>query len=177
MKNAGLQEGRRCCIFGVEEIYEKYSGELYGYLFSLTRSRSDAEDLLSEVFVRVLTGFSSFRGESSLRTWLFAIARNVWLEQLRKKRRAVSLEERLIIYAGNSVSGDMLAGIAAGRIMDCIKRLDEPARSVVLMRSEGYGYEEVAERLRVKAASARVIEHRARKRLKEMLAKEGLTDE
>ncbi len=161
----------------MEEIYEKYSGELYGYLLSLTRSRSEAEDLLSEVFVRVLMGMSSFRGESSLRTWLFAIARNVWLEQLRRKRRAASLEERLYIYAQDSASGEAMANLAAGRIMECVNRLEEPARSVVLLRSEGYRYEEIAERIGIRASSARVMEHRAKKKLRELLEKEGLMDE
>lgn len=161
----------------MEEIYEKYSGELYGYLLSLTHSRSDAEDLLSEVFVRVLTGISSYRGESSLRTWLFAIARNVWLEQLRKKRQAMSLEERLIVYAQDSASGEAMANIAAGHILECVNRLDESARSVVILRSEGYRYEEIAERIGVKASSARVIEHRAKKKLRELLEKEGLIGE
>lgn len=177
MKKCGPAGREAIGIFGVEEIYDKYSGELYGYLFSLTRSRADAEDLLSEVFVRVLTGVSSFRGESSLRTWLYAIARNVWLEQLRKKRRAVKPEELLHVYAQESVFGEAMANLAAGRIRECVEAMDEPARSVVLMRSEGFGYEEIAGKLQIKASSARVIEHRARKRLKEMLEKEGLIDE
>lgn len=177
MKNAGPQERRRCFIFGVEEIYEKYSGELYGYLFSLTRSRADAEDLLSEVFIRILTGLHSFRGESSLRTWLYAVARNVWLEQLRKKRRAVNREELLSVYAEDSACGEALANLAAGRILELVNRMDEPARSVVLLRSEGFHYEEIAERLHIKASSARVVEHRARRRLRELLEKEGMIDE
>jgi len=161
----------------VEEIYEKYSGELYGYLLSLTHRRSEAEDLLSEVFIRVLTGVSSFRGESSLRTWLYAIARNVWLEQLRKRRRAVSLAERLYVYAGDSASCEAIGNVAVGSIMECVNRLDEPTRSVVLMRSEGYRYEEIAEKLGVRISSARVMEHRAKKKLRDFLKEEGLIDE
>ena len=161
----------------MEEIYEKYSGELYGYFMSLTHSRSESEDLLSEVFVRVLTGISSFRGESSLRTWLYAIARNVWLEQLRKKRRAVSLAEKLYVYAQASASGGAMGAAQEGSILECVKALDEPARSVVLLRSEGYRYEEIARRLGIRASSARVMEHRAKKKLRELLEKEGLMDE
>lgn len=161
----------------MEEIYERYSGELYGYFLAMTHSRSEAEDLLSEVFVRVLTGFSSFRGDSSLHTWLYAIARNVWLEYLRKKRRAVSLAEKLYVYAQESLSGGAMGAAAEGSVLECVNRLDEPARSVVLLRSEGYRYEEIAERLKIRASSARVMEHRAKKKLKELLVKEGLMDE
>lgn len=175
-KTTGLRAGRRCFIFGVEEIDKRYSAEQYGYLLSLTHSRSEAEDLPSEVFVRVLTGFSSFRGESSVRTWLYAIARNVWLEQLRKRRRAAGLAERLYLYAQSSDFGDQMGG-AAGEIMACVNRLDEPAKSIVLMRREGYRYEEIAARLGVRTASARVMEHRARKKLRELLKEEGLIDE
>lgn len=175
--NADPQERRRCGIFGAEEIYNRYSGELYGYLFSLTHSRTDAEDLLSEVFVRVLTGLKSFRGESSVRTWLYAIARNVWLEQLRKTRRAVNIDDLLSVYVEDTVQGDVLVRIAADRVMEHLNNMDARMRSVVLMRSEGYSYDEIAARHGIASSSARVIEHRARKKLKELLEKEGLIDE
>ena len=161
----------------MEEIYRRYSGELFGHLISLTRSRADAEDLLSETFVRALKGLSSFRGESSIRTWLYAIARNVWLEHVRRSRSAASIDDLLGIYVEDSVADDALARIAVGRIRECLAAMDERTRNIVVMRSEGYSYDEIAARQQMTASSARVIEHRARKKLKELLAKEGLTDE
>ena len=164
-------------MYGMEEIYRKYSAELFGYLVSQTRSRSDAEDLLSETFVRALTALSSFRGESSIRTWLYAIARNVWLEHLRKSRRIADMDDLLGVYAEDSVAEHALARMAVRRIEAELERMDERTRMIVRMRSEGYGYEEISERLNMAAATARVIEHRARKKLKELLQREGLLDE
>ena len=164
-------------MFGMEEIYRKYSAELFGYLISLTHSRADAEDLLSETFVRALTALSSFRGESSIRTWLYAIARNVWLERLRKSRRIESLDDLLSVYAEDSVADHALAHIAVCRIEEALSQLDERTRTIVLLRSEGYSYDEIAARLHMQPSTARVIEHRTRKKLKELLQKEGLLDE
>lgn len=77
----------------IGEIYKKYSPELYRYLLSLTHRSADAEDLLSETFLRALAKLSTFRGDSSIRTWLYAIARNVWIESLRKSRDTLNLDE------------------------------------------------------------------------------------
>jgi len=164
-------------MYGMEEIYRKYSAELFGYLSSLTRSTSDAEDLLSEVFIRALTGLASFRGESSVRTWLYAIARNVWLEHLRKTRRIADFDELMNVYIEDSVAEKALARMAVSRIEETLEQMDERARMIVRMRSEGFSYEEIAGRLHMSAGSARVIEHRTRKKLKELLLKEGLMDE
>ena len=161
----------------MEEIYRRYSGELFGYLFSLARSRADAEDLLSETFIRALKGLASFRGESSVRTWLYAIARNVWLEHMRKTRRIENIDDLLGVYVEDSVADSAMARIAVSRVREYLADMDERTRNIVVLRSEGYGYEEIAARQGISASSARVIEHRARKKLRELLEREGLTGE
>lgn len=161
----------------LEKIYTKYSVELYRYLFSLTHSAADAEDLLSETFLRALRKLPSFREDCSVRTWLYAIARNVWLEFVRKSHSGKYLEDLLEVYLD-----DNNFDYAAGQILtECIRQklqqMDARPRNVILLRSEGYSYEEIAEKLQITANSARVIEHRARRKLKEMLLKEGILDE
>ena len=178
-KRRGLEfRGKEAArLFGMDEIYRLYSAELFGYLITLTRSKADAEDLLSETFLRALTALSSFRSESSIRTWLYAIARNVWLEHLRKSRRATNIDDLLGVYVEDSVAEHAIASMAVQRVREYLSQADERTRSIVLMRSEGFSYSEIAERTGISASSARVIEHRTRKKLKELLSKEGLMDE
>lgn len=64
----------------IEQIYTQYRQDVYRYLCSLTRDAALAEDLLSETFLRALTGLSGFRKGACVRTWLFSIARHVWID-------------------------------------------------------------------------------------------------
>lgn len=161
----------------MEEIYQKYSPELYRYLLSLTHSPPDAEDLLSETFLRALAKLSTFRGDSSVRTWLYSIARNVWIESLRKTRNTVNLDDMLELYIEDNILTDVSGGLLAQQVKIHLSRMDERAQNIVLMRSEGYSYAEIAERLQITPSSARVLEHRTRKKLRDLLIKEGFIDE
>lgn len=69
----------------LEELYRRYRMDLYRYLCFLTHDPVQAEDLLSETFVRVIKRLPTFRGECEVKTWLFGIARNIWLESLRRR--------------------------------------------------------------------------------------------
>ena len=72
----------------LEELYRRYRMDLYRYLCFLTHDPVQAEDLLSETFVRVIKRLPTFRGECEVKTWLFGIARNIWLESLRRRHLA-----------------------------------------------------------------------------------------
>lgn len=82
----------------IEQIYTQYRQDVYRYLCSLTRDAALAEDLLSETFLRALTGLSGFRKGACVRTWLFSIARHVWIDGLRRKRHVLSGDELLARY-------------------------------------------------------------------------------
>lgn len=75
-------------------LYEKYHQDIFKFLIYLTRSREQAEDLVHEVYVRVLNAYQGFKGESSEKTWLFSIAKNVAIDHFRKQtvRRKHALE-------------------------------------------------------------------------------------
>lgn len=161
----------------IEKVYQEYSTELYRYLLSLTHSPTDAEDLLSETFIRALKNLASFRGDSSLRTWLYSIARNVWLEHVRKLRDTVSIDDMLGDYIDDNILDTVSTKMMVEFVRKQLAAMDERTRTIVFLRSEGYSYEEIAAKLRITANSARVIEHRTKKKLKKLLLKEGFMDE
>lgn len=76
-----------------KEIYEKYHNDLFRFLFYLVKNREVAEDLIQEVYIRVLRSYDKFEGKSSLKTWLFSIARNVSIDYFRKQQ---SLKNKLL---------------------------------------------------------------------------------
>ena len=66
-------------------LYEQYHNDVFRFLIYLIRDRDQAEDLMHEVYVRVLRAYSGFEGKSSEKTWLFSIAKNVAIDHYRKK--------------------------------------------------------------------------------------------
>lgn len=90
-------------MLGVEELYHRYRDDVFRYLCSLTHDPVLAEDLLSETFLCAIQKAGSFRGEGSERTWLFGIARNLWLQALRRHRPTVELSDLLGLYVEDTV--------------------------------------------------------------------------
>jgi len=69
-----------------DELYEKYHQDVFQFLFYMVKSREQAEDLVQEVYIRVLKSYKNFEGKSSQKTWLFSIARNVAIDSFRKQK-------------------------------------------------------------------------------------------
>ncbi|HUB50676.1 MAG TPA: sigma-70 family RNA polymerase sigma factor [Terracidiphilus sp.] len=76
----------------VDELIVKYQHRLMRYLLYLTGNREQAEDLFQDVWMRVLVRGAQFNGQARFETWLFTIARNMVIDQ-RRKRTASSLDE------------------------------------------------------------------------------------
>ncbi len=71
----------------LDELLEPHRRSLFSYIYRMVAQREDAEDLLQEVLVRVLTGLPKFRGDAKFKTWLFGIATHVCLDHLRQRHR------------------------------------------------------------------------------------------
>lgn len=122
----------------LEELYRRYRMDLYRYLCFLTHDPVQAEDLLSETFVRVIKRLPTFRGECEVKTWLFGIARNIWLESLRRRHQSVSLDDLMERY----ITDDALTETTAARqklrrVQALLQQKDERTRSVVYLRAQG----------------------------------------
>lgn len=161
---------------GLEELYMRYKTELYRYLCGLTHDPAEAEDLLSETFLRVLRYLPTFRGESSVKTWLFSIARNTWLNSLKKRRPTVSLDDMLEWYIEDTLTGDTAARQTLARVWELLAERGGRDAAIIGLRAQGYAYAEIAVRLHISEGTARVAEHRTRVWLKARLQEEGYTD-
>ena len=158
----------------VEELYATYRDDLFRYLCSLTHDPAQAEDLLSETFLQALQSAGSFHGQSSEKTWLFGIARNLWLRALRRRRPTVPLEDLAGLAAGEEPADAAAARMLRDRIRTLLAQKDERTRAIVMQRMQGVPFETIARALGISAGSARVMDYRTRQWLKETLRKEGL---
>lgn len=77
---------------GFDELFSRHSGLLLSFISRLTAGKYDAEDLLQETFLRMITHARDFRPGTAIRPWLFTIARNVTLNALKKTRLRADLE-------------------------------------------------------------------------------------
>ena len=95
-KNSDLEQIIAGCKAGRQESFEKlidkFAKPCYGYFFRLTGNRNISDELLSDLFVKLLSGVRGFRG-GSFESWLFRIASNVFYDHLRAKQKQKKLLE------------------------------------------------------------------------------------
>ena len=134
--------------------------------------RHEVEELVQDTFVRAFGSLDTFRGESSLRTWLFTIARRLLLDRRRSERRRRDTDE---VREGDAVTEyDALDGVVAdetqARVRAAMDRLTPTQREVFLLRvNEGLSYREIAEVAETTEGAARVHYHNALRAVKEFL--------
>lgn len=73
----------------IEKLYNEYFKTVYKYLICLTHSKEIAEDLTQETFCKAISKISTFRGDCKISVWLCEIAKNLWLNELKKSKRIV----------------------------------------------------------------------------------------
>ena len=154
-------------MLDAEAVYEQNRDLVYGYLFGLCRDSELAQELTQETFFQALKKLGQFRGESSVGTWLCAIARNQYYLALRKPK-AASLEETPEPQTpdfADYIANHSLA-MSAYKVLH---RLEEPYREVFTLRTFcDLSHRDIAELFGKSESWARVTYYRA----KQMLAAE-----
>lgn len=156
-----------------EKLYYLHKEELYRYLLGLTHHPEQAGDLMQETFLQAMLSIGRFRQQSSVRTWLFAIGRNLWLKELRKHRETVEYDDLLETYTRQTLEETAANRETLHRIKKLMRQKDERANLVFSMRVSGYSYAQIAQKTGISESSARVLEHRIRTWLKQQLEKGG----
>lgn len=151
----------------LEELYGRYRAPVQSYLYRLCGSADLAEELTQETFARACAGLIGFRGDSSVATWLFRIARNAYLNSLRRPSPQRIDTDELLAIPDQAPAADPARSFAASEeralIAIALGQLPEKQRSVLLLRdSEGLSYAEIADVLDISLAAVKVNLFRAR---------------
>lgn len=145
---------------GFTEVYGAYSRDIWRYALSLSGDRAWADDLTAEAFLRVWEAGPRVQ-LVTVKAYLVAIVRNLYLKDLDKRRRMVEMPER--------AQAASTAGPELEEILQLLQQMPEDDRSALLMRAEqGLSYAEIGALLGISEGAARVKVHRARTRLVEM---------
>lgn len=136
---------------------------LYGYAMSLSRNQADAEDLVQETYLRAVRAFGQLAPDSNLKSWLYAILRNVWLNQVRHEQSGPQFvemsDERHEDAIAQAQSGDdpyasYVTGVERDSIRAAVEQLSVAYREVIVLREfEGLSYNEIAEILHCPAGT------------------------
>ena len=136
-------------------------------------ARDEVEELVQDTFVRAFGSLEAFRGESSLRTWLFTIERRLFLDRRRSERRRrdqAPLDEGDAVTEYDALDG-VVAAETARRVRDAVQTLTPTQREVFTLRvTEGLSYKEIAEIAGSTEGAARVHYHNAMRAVKEFLS-------
>jgi RNA polymerase sigma-70 factor (ECF subfamily) len=146
---------------GFSELYKKHAPDVYHFALYLSGERGEAQDITSETFVRAWTAPEPIR-MATVKGYLFTIARNLFLQGLRKKSRQVELDDQLRDPQpsphAQAEQKEELQAVLAG-----LQKLPEIDRAALLMRAfDEMPYEEIARALGISLASVKVKIHRAR---------------
>lgn len=162
-------------MYEIKDLYEKYKKDVFVYLISITHNKTLSEDLLSDTFLSAIGSIANFKGDSDIKTWLFSIARHKWYEYLRKNKFSAPLDIFIKYYIQEdfSLEKQSYQNELTERILELLEEENPRTKKIVLMRVEGYSFYEIGKDLKISEGSARVIDFRAKRKLKEVLVREG----
>ncbi len=155
-------------------LVERHAPALARFAASLTSGvdRGEIDELVQDTFVRAFQSLAEFRGESSLRTWLFTIERRLLLDRRRAARRrpdADEIDERDAATEYTALDS-LVAGETEARIRGALGRLSPMQRDVFVLRvTEGLSYKEIAGVVGSTEGAARVHYHNAIRAIKELV--------
>jgi RNA polymerase sigma-70 factor (ECF subfamily) len=157
----------------------RYINELYAYAMVLTRNPAEAEDLVQETYVRGLKAMGSLRVDSSVKSWLFTILRNIWLNQLRGRRNGPEMIEvdvdastaNIAVETPKDPHALYLSKMEHEQVREAIEQLPVEFREVILLREyEELSYQEIASVLGCPAGTVMSRLGRARSKLRTLLS-------
>jgi RNA polymerase sigma-70 factor, ECF subfamily len=151
---------------------------LYSYAVVLSRNRAESEDLVQETCLRALRGMARLRPDSNIKSWLFTILRNIWLNDLRQARTALEVGDPEV--GENHANGPLdtakdshvtyLNNTEQEQVRHAIEQLPLEFREIILLREyEELSYQEIAALLDCPIGTVMSRLPRARSKLRDLL--------
>ncbi len=130
-------------------LYERYHRDLFGYFYRLTHDGAKSEDMVQIVFYRMLKYRSTFKGTGKFIYWMYAIARNVWLDVLQRKEQIFYIHETVGVQErqvdDRNAEEEMIDDERKRMLRQALEKLSPEKRdAIVLSRYQGMKYKEIA---------------------------------
>jgi RNA polymerase sigma-70 factor (ECF subfamily) len=135
-------------IRAFEELYSRHKDAVFRYLLRNCRGRDAAEDVFQEVWSKIIKSRKSYRPTAKFTTFLYRIAHNAWIDDLRRNKRYGSGDDRTDLLVSDAALPEDSADkvIVRENILAALEDLPEPQRDAWLLREEaGLSIEEIAQ--------------------------------
>jgi RNA polymerase sigma-70 factor (ECF subfamily) len=155
----------------MEALYHRFKRRVFSLVARIVGA-SDAEEVSQEVFVRIFRGLPRFRGDAQLSTWIYRLAVNAALSHVERRPRRTEGEDAL--EAMPAPEGPHTDPYLAARLERALVALPAGYRAVLVLHDvEGLAHEEIAEILGCRVGTSKSQLHKARARMRELLAQGG----
>ncbi len=159
-----------------EQLFHKYQERVYSTALRMMSNQDDAMDLTQDIFLKAYQNIGKFRFTSAFSTWLYRLAVNFCIDELRKRKKTgnpAPLEEALLQSDGNTPEDNVISSDTERQVWKAINSLKEKDRAIIVLRDiEGLSYKEIAEVLKCSLGRVKSRIHEARQKLKIILEKE-----
>ena len=154
----------------MEQIYEEYFETVYKYLFCLTHNNDISEELTQETFYKAVKKIGTFKGTCKMSVWLCQIAKNLWYDECRKRKKLVPIQEdEMNIPDIDNTEDKTILKEEKVSLYRKMQLLDEKTREVIYLRITGeLSFKEIAAILNKTENWARVTFYRGKNKLKEV---------
>jgi RNA polymerase sigma-70 factor (ECF subfamily) len=161
-------------------LLDFYWNEVYGFMLKRTQNEADAEDIVIETFSKAFDKINNYNNEFGFNTWLIAIAKNVHIDMLRKKKSSlfIDINDENDSHAFNviddspSAEDDLITKQNLSQLLNCIKQLKAPYQEVIQLRYfQEMSYQEIADFLEEPLNNIKIKILRAKKLLAEVITK------
>lgn len=153
----------------IKNLYELYSKDIYKYLLSLTMNPHKAEDIMQNTFLTAIGSLKTFKGHSSVKTWLMGIARNEYYTYYRKNPVSMPMEQVEDSH-DPAASHHEYIQLCYTEALAEIAKLPEPQRQIVILRLiNEISFSEIAKIVEQSEVYCRVSFFRAKHKLSEVL--------
>jgi len=152
-------------------LYERYKKRLFGFFFQMCKDASLCEDLVQNVFIRVLKYKHTYTEESNFLSWIFKIARNVYYDHFKAaaKNKASDVDELYDLKSSDNVEKEMEQNEKMMLLKKAISKLPDDKKEIILLsKIKGLKHKEIGEVINCSEGNARTRVHRALNDLKDI---------
>lgn len=157
----------------LRQLYHKYHRELFLYIYSLCRNRELSEDIVQETFLKAILSLSD--NHTNMRAWLYTVARNLYLNFVRKEKDCARIDELGDMPAKETDVAEQVITAERTRLLyKALQNLDGMKREVLILQYfGGLSQKEIAMVLHLTAENVRVLSYRGKRELKKYMEAKG----
>ena len=165
----------------MEMLFSRHKQKVFNYALRILANRADAEDITSDVFVRLFDKNYQFQPGAKFTTWLFTVVRNACIDRIRKRQKTVSwwvkssesgeLKEWVVAGTTDAADEGVLQGEISSEIQKAMHKLPLNQKEALVLREfQNLSYQEISEVMQCSVENVKVLIFRGREQLRKELS-------